>query len=53
MGTLFRWGMAVTHSRYNFLTVPLPKRLRNGRFSSETAVRQFQKRNGHLDPGVV
>jgi hypothetical protein len=30
--------MAVTYSRYKFLTVSLPKRLRNGRFTSETAV---------------
>ena len=26
--------------RYKFVTVPLPKRLRNGRFNSETATRQ-------------
>jgi hypothetical protein len=34
---------------------PLPKRLHNGRFTSETetAVRRFQKRNRHLDPEVV
>jgi hypothetical protein len=25
----------------------------NGRFTFETAVRRFQKRNGHLDPEVV
>jgi hypothetical protein len=25
----------------------------NGRFASETAVRQFQKQNVHLDPEVV
>ena len=45
--TLFscvRWGiMAVTYSRYKFLTAPLPKRFRNGRFASETDVRRFQK----------
>ena len=35
------------------LTASLLKRLRNGRFTSETAVRRFQKRNGHLDPGAV
>jgi hypothetical protein len=29
--------MAVTHNRYKFVTVSLPKRLRNGRFTSETA----------------
>jgi hypothetical protein len=31
-----RSGMAVTYSRYKFL-VSLPKRFRNGRFTSETA----------------
>jgi hypothetical protein len=33
-----RWEMAVavTHNRYKFLTVSLLKRLRNGRFTSET-----------------
>jgi hypothetical protein len=41
--TCFRWGMAVTYNRYKFVTVPLPKRFRNGRFTSETAVRRFQK----------
>ena len=35
--TCFRWGMAVTYSRYKFVTVSLPKRFRNGRFTSETA----------------
>jgi hypothetical protein len=42
-----RWGMAVavycTYSRYKFVTVSLPKRFRDGRFTSETAVRRFQK----------
>jgi hypothetical protein len=40
----FRWGMAVTHtySRYKFVTISLPKRFRNGRLTSETAVRRFQ-----------
>jgi hypothetical protein len=38
-----RWGMAVTYSRYKIVTVSLPKRFRNGRFTSETAVRRFQK----------
>jgi hypothetical protein len=33
--------------------VPPLKRLRNGHFTSETAARRFQKRNGHLDPEVV
>jgi hypothetical protein len=37
--------MAVTHDRYKFLTASLPKRFRDGRFTSETAVRWFQKRN--------
>jgi hypothetical protein len=32
-----RWGMAFTYSRYKFVTVSLPKRFRNGRFTSETA----------------
>jgi hypothetical protein len=31
------WGMVVTCSRYKFITVSLPRRLRNGRFASETA----------------
>jgi hypothetical protein len=35
-------------NRYKFVTASLPKRLRNGRFASETAVRRFQKRNRHL-----
>ena len=35
--------MAVTYSRYKFVTVSLPEQLRNGRFNSETAVRRFQK----------
>ena len=45
-----RCGMAVTHSRCKFVAVSLPKRFRNGRFTSETAVRRFQNRNRHLDP---
>jgi hypothetical protein len=45
--------MAVTYNRYEFVTVSLLKRLRNGRFTSKTAVRRFQKRNGNLDPEVV
>ena len=32
-----RWGMAVTYSRYKFVNVSIPKRLCNGRFTSETA----------------
>jgi hypothetical protein len=46
-------GQHVQTINYKFVTVPLPKRLRNGRFTSETAVRRFQKRNRHLDPEVV
>jgi hypothetical protein len=30
--------MAVTQSRYKFVTVSLPKRPREGRFTSETAI---------------
>jgi hypothetical protein len=30
-------------SSHKFITVSLPKRFRNGRFTSETAVRRFQK----------
>jgi hypothetical protein len=45
--------MAVTHSRYKFVTVSFPKRFRNGRFTPETAVRRFQKLNRHLDPEVL
>jgi hypothetical protein len=37
--------MNVAHSRYKFVTVSLPKRFRNGRFTSETAAR--------LDPEVL
>ena len=46
--------MAVKHDHYKFIfiTASLPKRLRNGRFNSKTAVRWFQKRNRHLDPEV-
>jgi hypothetical protein len=40
-GTCVRWGMAVI-----FVTVSLPKRVRNGRVTSETAT-------CHLDPEVV
>jgi hypothetical protein len=38
-----RWGMAVAYSRYKFITVSIPKRFRNGRFTSETAAWRFQK----------
>jgi hypothetical protein len=43
----------ITHKRHKLVTVSLPKLFRNGRFASETAVRRFQKQNGHLDPEVV
>jgi hypothetical protein len=43
--------MAVTYSRYKFVTVALPKRLCNGRFTSETAVRRFQKPEVKPPPG--
>jgi hypothetical protein len=36
-GTLFRWGMAVTHSRYKFMAVSLPKRLWYCRFGIGTS----------------
>jgi hypothetical protein len=45
--------MAVTYSRYKLFTVSLPKQFYNGRFTSETAVRRVQKRNGYLDPEMV
>jgi hypothetical protein len=45
--------MAVTYNRYKFAIISFLKRLRNGRFTYETAVRRFQKRNGYLDPEVV
>jgi hypothetical protein len=50
-----RWVMAITYKHYKFSTVSLLKRLpvHNGRFASETAVRRFQKQNGHLDLEVV
>jgi hypothetical protein len=35
--TCVRLGMAVTYDRYKFRTVSITKRLRNGRFASETA----------------
>jgi hypothetical protein len=35
--TFFRQAMAVTRSRNKLVTVSLPKRLRDGRFISETA----------------
>jgi hypothetical protein len=55
--TCVRWGMVVTriNGRHcmnlcTVITVSLLRRLRNGCLTSETAVRQFQKQNGHLDP---
>jgi hypothetical protein len=45
--------MAVKYNRYKFVTVSLPKWFRNGRFTSETAVRRVQKLNRHLDSEVV
>jgi hypothetical protein len=51
--TCVRWRMAVTYNRYKFVTVSIPKWFRNGRFTSETAVRRFQKLNRHLDPEVL
>jgi hypothetical protein len=44
--------MAVAYSRYKFVTVSLPKRFRNGRFTSETAVRRFRIES-HLDPEAL
>ena len=40
-----KWPLHIIHSRYNFLTISLLKRSRNGRFTSE--------KNGHLDPELV
>jgi hypothetical protein len=45
--------MAGMYSCYKVVTVLLQKRLRNGRFTSETAVWRFQKRNRHLDPEAL
>jgi hypothetical protein len=45
-GTCFPWQMAATCNRYKFVTVSLPKRPRNGRFTSETATltqKRFKK----------
>jgi hypothetical protein len=41
--TCVRWGMAFAYSRYKFVTASIPKRFRNGRFTSKNAVRRFQK----------
>ena len=48
-----RWGMAVACSRHEFVTVSIPKRFRNGRFTFENAARRFQKRNRRLDAEVL
>jgi hypothetical protein len=40
--TCVRWVMIVTYNRYKFVTVSLPKRFRDGRFTSETAAWRFQ-----------
>ena len=40
--TCIRWVMAITYNRYNFLTVSLLERLRNGHFTSKTAARHFR-----------
>jgi hypothetical protein len=47
--------IAVTPAKYmavKFLAVSIPKTC-NGRFASETTVRQFQKLNRHLDPELA
>jgi hypothetical protein len=48
-----RWGMTVAYNRYKFIAVSLLKLFHNGRFTSKTTVRRFQKRNGRLDTEVV
>jgi hypothetical protein len=40
-GTFVRWGMTVKDNRYKILTVSILKRVRNSRFTSETAARRF------------
>jgi hypothetical protein len=45
--------MAVTYNRYKFVTVSHLKRLSNGHFTSKTAIRRLQKRNGHLESEMV
>ena len=45
--------MAAAYNHYKFVAAPLPRRLRNGRFTYETAVQRFQKRNLHLDTEIV
>jgi hypothetical protein len=47
-------GMAVACNRYKFVAASLPKRLRNDRFSSETAARNgSETAYCHLDLEVV
>ena len=41
-GGCVRWGMAVAWNRYKCVAVSLPERLRNGRFTSKTAVWVFR-----------
>jgi hypothetical protein len=52
---LYRCEMDVTYNRYKSVIVSLPRRLCNGRFASETAVRRaaVSEAKGHLDPEVV
>ena len=48
--------MAVTYSRYKFVTVSLPKRFRNGRFNSETAtwIQKWLKNSlGLLESSII
>jgi hypothetical protein len=52
-GGVHHHGRCIYGNRYKFVTISLLKRFRNGRFTSETAMRRFQERNGHLDPKVV
>jgi hypothetical protein len=46
-------GMPVKCIAVKFLAVSIPKPPCNGRLTSETTARRFQKRNRHLDPEVV
>ena len=41
--TCIRWEMSVKYIAVKFLAVSLPKRPCNGRFTSETTARRFQK----------
>jgi hypothetical protein len=40
--TFFRWGMAFTCGRYEFVTVSLLKRFLNGRFNSKNSYGGFR-----------